>query len=100
MLMKLNSCPKAGEGVNSWVNLQVLRMLRNNHTNAEIYEELIAAAQGCGRDVRQDITHSIETGRMYLGIGKGFGESPILTPSYNDIDLLKDLPTIDFKYQR
>src|SRR5215472_1099847 len=99
-MIKLDQCPKAGEGVNRWVNIQVLRMLRYNYTNAEIYTQLIVAAQGCGRDIRNDITHSIDTGRMYLGIGKGFGESPVIAPAYNDLDILKDLPPVDLQFQK
>src|SRR3974377_2467143 len=37
---------------------------------------------------------------MYLGIGQGFGVAPVISPAYNDIDGLKDLPEVDFKHQQ
>lgn len=96
--VKIDVCPKAGEGVNTWVNLHVLRMLRAGYKDATIYKILVHHAVGCGRDVRSDITHSIETGRLYLGIGKGYG---VLKRDYqyDEIHSLKDLPPLDPKFR-
>lgn len=96
--VKLSPCPQAGEGVNDWVNSAVLRMLRAGYTNATIYSRLIAFAEGCGRDIRKDITHSIDTGRLYLGIGQGFGKTKI-DVQVDEIRSLKDLPQLDPEYQ-
>jgi hypothetical protein len=74
-------------------------MLRAGFTDATIYKRLISLAQGCGRDIRQDITHSIDTGRMYLGIGKGFGILKF-DSHHNEISSLRDLPKLDLEYQQ
>lgn len=96
--LKIDPCPKAGEGVNQWCNIHVLRMLRAGFTNRSIYSRLVSQAKDCGRDIRQDITHSIETGRIYLGIGKGF-ETHIFDEVHHEISSLKDLPKLDIEFQ-
>jgi hypothetical protein len=102
-MIRIDKCPKSGNGVNQWVNIQVLKMLRQGCTDSFIYKKLISAALGCGRDIRQDISHSIDTGRQWLGIGKGHASDNILiTVDHrigDEIDSLRDLPPIDFELQ-
>jgi hypothetical protein len=106
MKLKIEPCPKAGEGVNQWTNIQVLRMLKAGFTNANIYKKLISAAKGCGRDIRKDITHSIETAQTFIATGKGFGVlkkygiwKDEIRKHYQEVSYLKELSSLDPEYQ-
>lgn len=91
-MLNIEPCPKAGQGVNAWVNTNVLRMLRARFSNADIYSTLIAHAKGCGRDIRRDITRSIDTGRLFLGMGKGFSSSEVKAiDGFDEVSFVRDL---------
>jgi hypothetical protein len=63
MQIKQNSpdCPRAGQGVNEWVNQRVVYLLRRRIKPHKVMILVLRETAHCGRETRQDIAHSIET---------------------------------------
>jgi hypothetical protein len=59
-------CPRAGSGVNDWVNNRVNFLLGRKYSSKVIYITIRRETRECGRDTRQDIRHAIETGERHV----------------------------------
>jgi hypothetical protein len=57
----MDNCPKAGNGVNSWINKRVIFLLSRGVEPIEIVTIVRHETANCGRDTLQDIYHSLET---------------------------------------
>jgi hypothetical protein len=59
--MQTRPCPRAGGGVNDWVNRRVVHLLRSGIKPQKVATLVSQETRLCGRNTKQDIMHSIET---------------------------------------
>lgn len=73
MLKARIPCPKAGNGVNAWVNRRIIYLRSNGVPREKVIQMVREETKGCGRNTDQDIMHSLETWETQGGGSGGNG---------------------------